>query len=477
MSVRCRGFRRGQAVHPAPLNSDDYLNGVKISDGVVCNSTVDNTIIQNSQLINVTGTVTDSNHNGTGIESTVVGLSASSGGDRAVGFGWDSVSTGDDSVALGHAATSTTTGAIAIGAASSATAAGSISIGALSDVSGAQSIVLSTDDVDVSGLRNVYIGNHFTSLAFGGDDSIVVGSVDTLGDRSVIVGNVATTGTGTSVVMIGMNTNSTGDETVIIGNEALGSTTHSIAIGSFAQATGSGAIAIGGQSSTTFSPLASGSSSIAIGRQSKATATNTIAIGLNARAQFPLSVSIGQSCHDDLASAGGVVIGANCTALGGFGFLSLGTSCQAGFIASAIGYSAIASHNYSFVCGHNIASVADDTWTFGTQGTRHQGFGPRANVTQATSLATAVTVDALHGVITLFSAIGAGATANFTVNNARCDANSIPFLTIFGGITGTNYTCHLRSVAAGNFAVSITNNGGVTGVIPRLCFMIVGTHS
>lgn len=477
MSVRCRGFRRGQAVHPAPLNSDDYMNGVKISDGVLCNSTVDNTIIQNSQLINVTGTVTDSNHNGTGIESTVVGLSASSGGDRAVGFGWDSVSIGDDSVAVGHAATTTTSGAIAIGAAASATAAGSISIGPLSDVSGAQSIVLSTDDVDVSGLRNVYIGSHGGSLAHGGDDSIVVGSIDTLGSRSVIVGNVATTSTGTSVTMMGINTSSTGDRTVVIGNEALGATTDSIAIGSFSRATGSGAIAIGGQASTTFSPLASGSNSIALGRQTIASGVNTIAIGLNTRSQFAQTVCIGVSCNDNAATAGGILIGQNCNALGGFEFIGLGSNCDAGFRATAIGNNITAADNYSFVCGDAISSVAPDTWTFGTQGTRRQGFGPRANVTQGTSLSTAVTVDALHGVITLFSVIGAGATANFTVNNARCALNSIPMLTVFGGITGTNYTCHLRSVAAGNFAVSVTNNGGATGVVPQLCFFIVGEHA
>lgn len=83
-------------------------------------------------------------------------------------------------------------------------------------------------------------------------------------------------------------------------------------------------------------------------------------------------------------------------------------------------------------------------------------------VTQATSLATGVTVNAASGVITTVSATTAAqAVATFTVTNSAVGANSVVLASLgaYSGTFGTNGTpiVTTNTVAAGSFKVTIYN--------------------
>lgn len=79
-------------------------------------------------------------------------------------------------------------------------------------------------------------------------------------------------------------------------------------------------------------------------------------------------------------------------------------------------------------------------------------------VTQATSKATAVTLDKLSGAITTDTAIlNAGVEVSFTVNNAFVEASDIPVLAIASGGTVGRYDVGVSAVAAGSFSITITN--------------------
>ena len=84
-----------------------------------------------------------------------------------------------------------------------------------------------------------------------------------------------------------------------------------------------------------------------------------------------------------------------------------------------------------------------------------------ANVTQATSRSTGVTVNAVQGVITMNSAsLAQNAVATFTVTNNRVQAGSIILLCMStAGSAGSLTTPIVNSVAAagGSFVISVTN--------------------
>lgn len=82
-----------------------------------------------------------------------------------------------------------------------------------------------------------------------------------------------------------------------------------------------------------------------------------------------------------------------------------------------------------------------------------------ANVTQATSRSTGVTVNAYQGAITTNAAsLAASAQAAFTVTNSKVNANSIVLVSIQsgGGTTGLTIPV-VTTIAAGSFVITLTN--------------------
>jgi hypothetical protein len=86
-------------------------------------------------------------------------------------------------------------------------------------------------------------------------------------------------------------------------------------------------------------------------------------------------------------------------------------------------------------------------------------------VTQATNHSTAVTVNAMAGVITLAAvALGTGAEAQFTITNSAVQADSLILLTVDSPVEGssTDDSCVLAQVtgkADGSFKVILKNVG------------------
>lgn len=106
-----------------------------------------------------------------------------------------------------------------------------------------------------------------------------------------------------------------------------------------------------------------------------------------------------------------------------------------------------------------IYSIIDSDWVLNTGNMPTPSEGDFGTITQITSIATAVVVNARAGQITTFAA-GAAAGAEdgpFTVTNDRVDANDVVIVTIksYGG-AGTP-VAYVSAVAAGSFAVTLTN--------------------
>ncbi len=99
----------------------------------------------------------------------------------------------------------------------------------------------------------------------------------------------------------------------------------------------------------------------------------------------------------------------------------------------------------------------------------------KGTVTQATSRATTVTLNAPAGVITTDStAIATAGNAVFTVNNSLVKADSTILLSI--NTTGVGaYSIHLssESVANGSFAIRIFNATGANLAAIKINFLIV----
>ena len=99
----------------------------------------------------------------------------------------------------------------------------------------------------------------------------------------------------------------------------------------------------------------------------------------------------------------------------------------------------------------------------------------KGTVTQATSRATAVTLNAPAGVITTDTTnIAIAGNAVFTVNNSYVKADSVILLTI--NTTGlAAYSIHLsaESVAAGSFAIRIYNATGATLSAIKINYVIL----
>jgi hypothetical protein len=86
-----------------------------------------------------------------------------------------------------------------------------------------------------------------------------------------------------------------------------------------------------------------------------------------------------------------------------------------------------------------------------------------ANVTQLTSITTAVTVNALNGVITTVSStLAANARTSFTVNNALVAAGSRILVSVEYDEAATGIpVVGVADIAAGSFKVVLSNGAGV----------------
>jgi hypothetical protein len=100
------------------------------------------------------------------------------------------------------------------------------------------------------------------------------------------------------------------------------------------------------------------------------------------------------------------------------------------------------------------------------------GVGGGGAITQITSRATAVTLNAYSGQITLFSAAGSATAASFTVNDSLVKATDT--IEIMPS-SGTNvYLVQATSISAGvSFTVTFFTTGGTATDAPVFNFVIV----
>jgi hypothetical protein len=92
------------------------------------------------------------------------------------------------------------------------------------------------------------------------------------------------------------------------------------------------------------------------------------------------------------------------------------------------------------------------------------GKGAGSTVTQATSRATGVTINALTGQITTNTAsLAAEASAVFTVTNNKVAATDVVVACFASGTVALNTDVVITAVAAGSFNVTIVNNNVAAG--------------
>ena len=84
-------------------------------------------------------------------------------------------------------------------------------------------------------------------------------------------------------------------------------------------------------------------------------------------------------------------------------------------------------------------------------------------VTQATSITTAVTCNAISGVITTVSqTVAAGAEAEFTVNNDKVAATDVIVACIKDHTSAGTFIVGVSDVSAGSFKLQLTNLNAAT---------------
>lgn len=99
------------------------------------------------------------------------------------------------------------------------------------------------------------------------------------------------------------------------------------------------------------------------------------------------------------------------------------------------------------------------------------GTGAGAVITQITSRATAVTINAYSGQITLFAAAGSATAASFTVNDSLVKATDTVEIM---PASGTNaYLVQVTGVTTGTFTVTFFTTGGTASDSPVLNFIII----
>lgn len=100
------------------------------------------------------------------------------------------------------------------------------------------------------------------------------------------------------------------------------------------------------------------------------------------------------------------------------------------------------------------------------------GAGGGGVVTQTTSRTTAVTLNALSGQITMFTAAGSATPASFTVNDSAVKSTDTVEAVPATGVTNI-YQVFVTAVANGSFTVTFFTTGGTASDTPVLNFAVV----
>jgi len=119
----------------------------------------------------------------------------------------------------------------------------------------------------------------------------------------------------------------------------------------------------------------------------------------------------------------------------------------------------------------------DDAWLpLAVNATPLQSLYNTGTVTQLTSITTAVTLDALNGVITTVSStLAANAKTFFTVNNSNVTASSIILVSVQYDEAATGIpVVGVSDVATGSFKVVLSNGGNAAlNNLVKVHFMII----
>lgn len=97
--------------------------------------------------------------------------------------------------------------------------------------------------------------------------------------------------------------------------------------------------------------------------------------------------------------------------------------------------------------------------------------GAGSTVTQGTNRTTGVTINAVSGAITLFSAAGSATPTTFTVTNSAVAATDVIILNQKSGTD--KYVLLVTAVAAGSFAITFYTTGGTTTEQPVFNFAVI----
>lgn len=90
--------------------------------------------------------------------------------------------------------------------------------------------------------------------------------------------------------------------------------------------------------------------------------------------------------------------------------------------------------------------------------------GAGSTVTQTTSRATGVTINALSGTITTdTTSLAAEASAVFVVTNNKVEIGDVVVLSVRSGQVALNTQCSVTAVAAGSFSITVVNNNAAAG--------------
>jgi hypothetical protein len=98
--------------------------------------------------------------------------------------------------------------------------------------------------------------------------------------------------------------------------------------------------------------------------------------------------------------------------------------------------------------------------------------GAGGTVTQTTSRTTAVTLNALTGAITMFTAAGSATPASFTINNSLVANTDVIVVSIKSGATNT-YVISAQSVQTGAFNLTFYTTGGTVSDSPVINFAVI----
>lgn len=106
------------------------------------------------------------------------------------------------------------------------------------------------------------------------------------------------------------------------------------------------------------------------------------------------------------------------------------------------------------------------TGALSSSGTAGIGYatGAGGTVTQLTNRSTGVTINKISGTITTNNAsLAAEAAATFTVTNSTVAIGDVVVVSIQSGSNGGNTAVNVTTVAAGSFAITVSNNNAAAG--------------